>query len=285
VLATLGAGLAAPLAACGGGGSAASGSTGSAAAGAGASSSPATASGAPSTTTAAGTAPAATTSAAAGASAAGASAAGASPAPQSAGPDLTSGPRTRSAVALTFHGAGDVTILRRMLADFANAGAKVTVLAIGQWLATDPEVAKLVLDGGHDLGNHTWSHQTMPRLPAATTRTEITRAADELRRLTGFEGRWFRPSGTQYSTPVIRSAAAAAGYGACLSYDVDPLDYTDPGADAVVRNFVAGVKPGSIVSLHLGHAGTLAAMPRLLAHLHDRGLAAVTASNLLGLTR
>jgi hypothetical protein len=35
------------------------------------------------------------------------------------------------------------------------------------------------------------------------------------------------------------------------------------------------------VSLHLGHAGTAAAMPRILAGLHDRGLAAVTVSTLL----
>jgi peptidoglycan/xylan/chitin deacetylase (PgdA/CDA1 family) len=200
-----------------------------------------------------------------------------------AGADLTHGSRSRKAVALTFHGAGDVTILRRMLAEFADAGASVTVLAIGQWLASDPEVAKLVLDGGHDLGNHTWSHQTMTRLSAANTTTEVTRAAAELRHLTGTPGSWFRPSGTAHSTATIRSAAVAAGYGACLMYDVDPLDYTDPGPNAVVRNFTAAVRPGSIVSLHLGHPGTLAAMPRLLTLLHDRGLAAVTASDLLGI--
>jgi peptidoglycan/xylan/chitin deacetylase (PgdA/CDA1 family) len=198
------------------------------------------------------------------------------------GPDITHGPRTRQAVALTFHGAGDVTILRRMLAEFDDAKAKITVLAIGQWLAADPQVARMVLDGGHDLGNHTWSHQTMPRLSASTTKTEIGRAAAELRKLVGGPGSWFRPSGTPHSTPTIRSAAVAAGYGACLGYDVDPLDYTDPGPNAVVRAFTASVRPGSIVSLHLGHPGTLAAMPRLLTHLHDRGLAAVTASDLLG---
>ena len=199
-----------------------------------------------------------------------------------AGPDLTRGTSGRPEVALTFHGAGDVTLLRRMLAQFAEAGAHVTVLAIGTWLAEQPAAAKLVLDGGHDLGNHTWSHQTMPRLDAARTTTEVRRAADELRRLTGSPGRWFRPSGTPSSTPAIRAAAVAAGYGACLGYSVDPLDYTDPGPDAIERAFRSGVRAGSIVSLHLGHPGTLTAMPRLLADLHDRGLAAVTATRLLG---
>jgi peptidoglycan/xylan/chitin deacetylase (PgdA/CDA1 family) len=122
----------------------------------------------------------------------------------------------------------------------------------------------------------------MPRLPAAQIRTEVDRAADELERLTGSAGRWFRPSGTPRSTPAIRAAAVAAGYGACLGYDVDPLDYTDPGPDAIVASLARQVRPGSVVSLHLGHPGTVAALPAVLAHLHDRGLAPVTASELLG---
>ena len=197
------------------------------------------------------------------------------------GPDVTRATTGRPEVALTFHGAGDPAILRRMLPEFAAAGAHVTVLAVGTWLAADPQIARLVLDGGHELGNHTWSHRTMPTLPAAAVRTEIDRAAAELRRLTGSPGRWFRPSGTPHSTPAIRAAAAAAGYGACLLYDVDPLDYADPGPDAIVRALRTRAGAGSIVSLHLGHAGTLAAMPRILSDLAGRGLAAVTASRLL----
>jgi len=198
-----------------------------------------------------------------------------------AGPDITHGPRTRQAVSLTFHGAGDPAIVRGMLTTLHAASAHVTVLAIGQWLASNPRLAATIRDAGHDLGNHSWSHQTMPRLNAATVRTEVDRAATELQRLTGSAGRWFRPSGTPTSTPAIRAAAIAAGYGACLAYDVDPLDYTDPGPDAVVRRFTAAVRPGSIVSLHLGHPGTLQAMPRILDVLHGRGLAAVTVTELL----
>jgi peptidoglycan/xylan/chitin deacetylase (PgdA/CDA1 family) len=221
----------------------------------------------------------ATSSGAASAASSGAPSASASPA---AGPDITRATSGRPEVALTFHGAGDVTILRRMLAEFKDAGAHITVLGIGQWLAAEPVVAKLVLDGGHDLGNHTWSHQTMPRLSASRMTTEVGRAADELRKLTGTPGRWFRPSGTPHSTPAIRAAAVAAGYGACLAYDVDPLDYTDPGPAAIVKAFRAKVRAGSVVSLHLGHPGTLTAMPQLLSTLHDRGLTAVTATHLLG---
>jgi hypothetical protein len=66
-----------------------------------------------------------------------------------------------------------------------------------------------------------------------------------------------------------------------LAYDVDSLDYTDPGPTAIVRTLSTRVRPGSIVSLHLGHAGPMSALPAVFALLHRRGLRAVTAGELL----
>ena len=197
--------------------------------------------------------------------------------------DILHGPRTGAQVALTFHGAGDAGLARALLGAAARGGARITVLAVGTWLAAEPSLAGEILAAGHELGNHTWSHQTMPRLSAAAARTEVARGADELRRLTGSAGRWFRPSGTPASTPTIRAAARAAGYSRCLSYDVDPRDYADPGAASVVARVMGAVEPGSIVSLHFGHPGTVEALPVLLDRLRARGLTPVTVSALLGL--
>ncbi len=203
-------------------------------------------------------------------------------APLEPGADLVHGPRDVGAVALTFHGAGDPALARAALAALARADALVTVLAVGTWLETSPALAQAVLTAGHELGNHTWSHPSMRRLGPVACRDEIARASAQLKTLTGSQGRWFRPSGTPTSTATIRAAAASSGYPRCLAYDVDPLDYTDPGASSVTRAVLRGVRPGSIVSLHLGHAGTVSALPGVLAGLRDRGLRAVTVSELVG---
>lgn len=198
------------------------------------------------------------------------------------GPDITAGPTDVPALSLTFHGAGDPAITRDVIAELASASATITVMAVGTWLAEDPATARALLDAGHELGNHTWSHPTLPRLSPGAIADEITRGAAELRTLTGSQGRWFRPSGTQHSDDAIRAAATAAGYGACLSYDVDPMDYTDPGAAAIEQRLLAAAAPGAVVSLHLGHAGTRDALPAVLDGLRQRGLAAVSVSRLLG---
>ncbi len=80
--------------------------------------------------------------------------------------------------------------------------------------------------------------------------------------------------------PLIRTVAAQLGYPVCLSYDVDSLDWTDPGP-AAIRRAVVGATAGSIVSMHFGHHGTVTALPGILDDLASRGLTPVTVSTLL----
>ncbi|MBT2442631.1 polysaccharide deacetylase family protein, partial [Streptomyces sp. ISL-36] len=195
--------------------------------------------------------------------------------------EISHGPRDRARVALTFHGQGDPVLARAVLTAAERGGARVTVLAVGDWLDRYPELARRILDGGHDLGNHTQRHLDINAMTEDEAYEEISACATRLRRLTGSIGTWFRPSRTQHATPAVRRAADRAGYPHVLSYDVDSLDFTSPGATAVVRNVSGQIRGGSVVSLHFGYADTVTALPPLLADLDRRGLRAVTTTELL----
>ncbi|MBY8884471.1 polysaccharide deacetylase family protein [Streptomyces sp. PTM05] len=194
---------------------------------------------------------------------------------------IAHGPSGHPMVALTFHGQGDPKEAEALLSEAERAGAGLTVLAVGSWLEAYPAMARRVLDGGHELGNHTENHRDINAMPASQAAAEIGQCADRLRRLTGGVGRWFRPSQAQYASPSVLRLAHRAGYPHVLSYDLDSLDYTDPGADAVRETVLGHVHGGSVVSLHFGHPGTVTAMPAILDGLRQRGLRAVTVSHLL----
>lgn len=185
----------------------------------------------------------------------------------------------RPQVALTFHGAGDLALARRVLTLLHDGGAAVTVLAVGTWLQRYPDAVRLVTDLGHELGNHTWSHPDLAALDEPSVRVEIERCRDRIVAATGGPGAFFRPSQAQHATPRVLRAAAAAGYPRVLSYDVDSRDFTDPGP-AAVRRAVREVTAGAVVSLHLGHPGTADALPGVLDDLAGRGLTPVTAGTL-----
>ncbi|MFF3320882.1 polysaccharide deacetylase family protein [Streptomyces sp. NPDC002889] len=195
--------------------------------------------------------------------------------------EIAHGPRGRDLVALTFHGQGDPATATAVLAEAERAGARITVLAVGSWLDEHPSLARRILDGGHELGNHTQRHLSICEMPEQQAYAEITACADRLRRLTGSIGTWFRPSRTRHATPLVTGLARRAGYPHVLSYDVDSLDFTSPGAPAVTSNVTGQIQRGSVVSLHFGYADTVAALPALLDELHRRRLRAVTTTELL----
>ncbi|MFJ4839037.1 polysaccharide deacetylase family protein [Streptomyces sp. NPDC088746] len=191
------------------------------------------------------------------------------------------GPRGRPQVALTFHGQGDPALARTVLAEAERAGARLTVLAVGSWLDRNPGMARRILDGGHDLGNHTQSHLDINAMDETRAYEEITGCAQRLRRLTGSIGTWFRPSRARYATPLVQDLARRAGYPHVLSYDVESLDFTSPGVAAVTRKVAGELRNGSVVSLHFGYRDTVAALPLLLTEIDRRRLRAVTATELL----
>ncbi|MDH6516374.1 peptidoglycan/xylan/chitin deacetylase (PgdA/CDA1 family) [Streptomyces sp. SAI-135] len=190
------------------------------------------------------------------------------------------GPRDRPRLALTFHGSGDPATARALLTEAERHGARVTVFAVGTWLDEHPGMARRILDGGHELGNHTLRHLDINTMSEADARQEIAGCAQRLRRLTGSIGTWFRPSRAPRASPLVERLARENGYPHVLSYDVDSLDFTSPGAAAVVRTVLGEARAGSVVSLHFGYADTVAALPAVLEELDRRGLAAVTTTEL-----
>ena len=127
-------------------------------------------------------------------------------------------------------------------------------------------MAHRVTRAGHDLGNHTLHHYPMRDLP---------------RRARPRRGRGLRPGAAAHrpeSRDLVprlrhpghdrrRSAGPLPGPAttAASSYDVDGLDWQDPSADTVVRAVLDDARGGSIISLHLGHPVTVAALPAILA--------------------
>lgn len=194
---------------------------------------------------------------------------------------IAHGATTSTGVALTFHTAGDPAITQSLLQQAAGLGAKLTFFVVGTWATANPGVVAQILDGGHELGNHTWSHIDLPALPPDAMYAEIERCAAVLQRETGSISKWFRPSQTDVPTAAILQQAGRAGYATSVGYDIDPLDYTDPGATAVTSRVAAKLHGGAIVSLHTLYEGTAVAFPNLVTSIRAAGLQPVTTSSVL----
>jgi peptidoglycan/xylan/chitin deacetylase (PgdA/CDA1 family) len=194
---------------------------------------------------------------------------------------VRSGPAGRAAVALTFHGSGDLGLTRQLLNQARSLSAPITVFAVGQWLEDNPRLASSILDGGNELANHTYTHPVLGRLGREEVATEIGRCRDALTATAGGPGLWFRPSGTDTPTELMLEEAAKAGYPTVVGYDVDPRDFEDPPASLIASRVADGLHPGAVVSLHTGHAGTVTAFDEIVASVRAAGLQPVLLRDLL----
>jgi peptidoglycan/xylan/chitin deacetylase (PgdA/CDA1 family) len=198
---------------------------------------------------------------------------------------VSAGPRTKPLVALTFHVSGDRNLAVTLLDLLQQHHTPITAFMVGTFVDQNPEIVRRLVSDGHEVANHTYTHPTFASLTRQQMSDEVTRCRDALATAARQSGRFFRASGTANGTDPPTATeldvAMAAGYPTMLGYDVDPADYADPGATVVAARVADGVQPGSIVSLHFGHQGTIDALPSILDTLTARSLGPVTASTLL----
>jgi peptidoglycan/xylan/chitin deacetylase (PgdA/CDA1 family) len=186
----------------------------------------------------------------------------------------------RDAVALTFDD-GPSPYTARLLDILRRGGAHATFFDVGNRLSYWPRAAYAEARLG-GVGNHTWSHAHLTRLPRWLVWLELMRTQYEVDAQVGWKPRLFR-------TPYAEHSRATDGVALKLGlvevfWNVDARDDVPHArVGSIVRNVERGLRPGSIVLLHDLHPWTVRALPRILQAIHVHGLRAVSVQELLAI--
>jgi len=161
---------------------------------------------------------------------------------------VDAGPMT---LALTFDDGPGPRYTAQVLAILRRYGVTATFFMIGENVEKYPDVLRQVLAEGHHVGNHTWSHPDLGKRSDAQVRTEIERTSEIIAAAGRVRPpRLFRaPYG--YFTRASFDVCADLGLRP-VSWSVDPRDWSNPGADAIVDTVLSRACTGSIVLEHDG---------------------------------
>jgi peptidoglycan/xylan/chitin deacetylase (PgdA/CDA1 family) len=204
------------------------------------------------------------------------------------GPDwVSTGPRSVHDIALTFD---DGPWWEPPTIDFVNELARLHVPAtffeIGEHIPTyDPHgtVERQMLAEGDMIGDHTWSHPDLVGLSPSVQREEIGEAAEEIKKVTGFEPCLFRAPDGAVDSSVLGEAKSLGM--TTIQWDIDPRDWALPGESEIVDTVLANAHNGGIVDEHFGGGPryeTLDALPEEVAGLRKLGYQFVTLTQMLG---
>ena len=182
-------------------------------------------------------------------------------------------------IALTFDdGPGPYTA--QLLDILDQHGAKATFFLIGSKVSAQADVLRRMHARGHQLGNHSWSHPELPKLPVDQIASEIDRTNDAIKQATGVKPSILRPPYGAVNGVVLEQLRAR-GMSSIL-WSVDTRDWADRNSDIVCSRAVAGAHPGDIILMHDIHQTSVNAVPCVLSALKQQGYSFVTVQGLLG---
>ena len=182
-------------------------------------------------------------------------------------------------VALTFDDGPHPRFTPQLLALLARYHIKATFFVVGKQAERFPELLRAEAAAGHVIGNHTYHHVNLTRLPPAQVMTEWLACNDVIKAATGKSPTLCRPPGGDYNNTVI-TAAMACNLTTVLWTD-DPSDYRRPGTIVIARRALDTVKNGAIILLHDGVQQTMDALPHIIDNLQRRGFRFVTVDELV----
>ena len=160
---------------------------------------------------------------------------------------ITSVKTTDPLVTLTFDGGPDDQWTPKVLDVLAEYQAKATFFVICKYVQKHPEIIQRMVAEGHELGNHTWIHPSMPLISSHERREEILRC-DKALQPYGKTVRLYRPP---YYDQDMASWFDLFRMGYIVTIGNRAAnDWEDRDTGFIYERLISTVSKGDIVLLH-----------------------------------
>jgi peptidoglycan-N-acetylglucosamine deacetylase len=193
-------------------------------------------------------------------------------------PVLLRGPGEGQSIALTFDDGPAPHFTDKILDILREKKVPATFFVCGRNVDRHPEIARRIVQEGHQLGNHTYSHSSLFLRSAGRVAEEIDRAQESIQKASGFCPTIFRPPyGAR--TPGLMDVLSARGL-KLVMWSAMGYDWK-LSKERIVQSVLKTLKPGAIVLLHDGKGtddsgqidrrNTLEALPEIIDQARESG--------------
>lgn len=182
-------------------------------------------------------------------------------------------------VALTFDD-GPSGYTGKVLRILRQHRVPATFFVVGQETEGRVKLLRRMRHGGHEIGNHTWSHPYLTALSNRQVRNQLRRTNRRIRQETNVRPHVFRPPYDAVNGRIRRIARNMDMR--TVLWDVDPREWEQPGCSAISARVNSGVDRQSIVLMHDGggnRSQTVCALSTVIRSLKRRKYRFVTATD------
>lgn len=181
-------------------------------------------------------------------------------------------------IAITFDDGPYGETTSQILETLAENDVQATFFLVGRHIDAKPELVRQILDAGHEVGNHSYSHPRLTMITHDEAREELKKCEESFFRATGAHMNLMRPPGMQFDDGILR-LAQDMGY-TTIHWNALAGDYVPVEPGMVVKRVLWQVQPGSVILLH-DSPDTAKALPELISRLKADGYRFVTVTQML----
>jgi peptidoglycan/xylan/chitin deacetylase (PgdA/CDA1 family) len=204
------------------------------------------------------------------------------------GRTFTGLPRRSRQIALTYDDGPNDPHTLRMLEVLARQGVPATFFLIGRYVQQRPDIAREIVQAGHVIGNHTFTHPLLIFKSEAEIRKELSQCRSAVQDAIGEDSDLFRPPFGGRRPAVLR-IARELGLKPVM-WNVTGYDWNAPPADVIERKVAKQIRGGDVILLHDGghkemgadRSQTVMATDRLIVRYKSEGYEFVTIPRMIG---
>lgn len=172
--------------------------------------------------------------------------------------------------------------LSGMLATLKEHNVSASFFLEGRWAKNNPDLAKMIAEAGHEIGNHSFSHPNMKQLSPPKINEEIKKTNEVIEAVTGKRASWFAPPSGSYKDEVVK-IAAAHDLGTVM-WSVDTIDWQKPTPAILLNRVMGKVHNGALILMHPTKS-TADSLNQLIIQLKEKDLQIGTVSEMLSENR
>jgi probable sporulation protein (polysaccharide deacetylase family) len=185
-------------------------------------------------------------------------------------------------IALTVNVAWGEEFLPQMLQSLKNSKAKATFFLEGNWTKNHPNQAKIIVESGFEVGNHSYSHPDMSRLSKIENINQLEKTNKIIEAVTNQKVRWFAPPSGSWNPEVVKEVKDMGME--TILWTADTIDWQKPSSSTIVERIIRKAENGVIVLMHPTKQ-TAQALPVIIEKLQEKGYKLVDITTLFDESR
>ena len=160
-------------------------------------------------------------------------------------------PSEEKTLYLTFDEGYENGYTSQILDILKDTGVKAAFFVTYDYCKTSPDLVKRMIDEGHIVGNHSWTHPSFPKCSAEQVREEITKLHEYVRENFDYEMTFFRFPMGEFSESTLKQVQELGYTSVFWSFAHKDWDAnSQPSSEQAFKAITSSLHSGEIYLLH-----------------------------------